>query len=161
MGTGGHGLARTDTDRNRETNGAPGDSPGAPIFLSVSVRAGPRLGQLYPSAGFGLFAESLAFRARAELVEGFTGEGKRIAQDTVRLLQALTTTAERLSTLVTKLDQTVASLNNDRGTVGMLLNDNRLYEELLLSARRLTKMLDEFRDVAELAKKGQLRIRAF
>jgi hypothetical protein len=76
-------------------------------------------------------------------------------------MRQLTDTSDRLSTVLNRIDQTVLSLNNPQGTIGSLLNDNRLYEELLLSARRLTNALDDMREVLDIAKKGQLRIKAF
>ena len=90
-----------------------------------------------------------------------TQEGKQVTKDVGVLMRKLVSTADDMSGVLKRMEQTVASLNNKTGTVGLLLNDNRLYEELLLSARRLTKMLDDVRDVMDLAKKGQLRIRAF
>ncbi len=43
----------------------------------------------------------------------------------------------------------------------MFLRDNRLYEELVLTTRRLTKALDDMREVLDIAKQGKLRIKAF
>ncbi|HKQ49465.1 MAG TPA: hypothetical protein VJZ71_15445 [Phycisphaerae bacterium] len=99
--------------------------------------------------------------ATMENVREITQEGKQVTKDVGELMRKLVSTADDMSAVLKRMEQTVASLNDKNGTVGLLLNDNRLYEELLLSARRLTKMLDDVREVMDLAKKGQLRIRAF
>ncbi len=85
-------------------------------------------------------------------------QGQKVADDTGRLVRSLAKSIDEASAVLTKLDQTFAALNNPEGTVGLLLNDKRLYEELLLSAKRLTKMLDEAREVMDIVKKGQLKL---
>ncbi len=84
-----------------------------------------------------------------------------INRDMSKLLTSLATAMDDMSNLLRRLDQTVELMQKKTGTVGRLLNDDRLYEELLLTARRMTHMLDDMREVLDLAKKGQLRIKAF
>lgn len=91
----------------------------------------------------------------------FSAQSKVVAMDVSKLMQQLTDTSDRLSSVLNRIDQTVVALNSPKGTIGSLLSDNRLYEELLLSARRLTNALDDMREVLDIAKKGQLRIKAF
>lgn len=91
----------------------------------------------------------------------FSAQSKVVAADVSNLMRQLADTSDRLSSVLNRIDQTVATLNSPKGTMGSLLNDNRLYEELLLSARRLTNALDDMREVLDIAKKGQLRIKAF
>jgi len=98
--------------------------------------------------------------AMADLRE-FSATSKIIIADAGEVLRTLAETADRLSSVLIRIDSTLASLNNPKGTIGSLLNDNRLYEELLLSARRLTNAIDDMREVLDIAKKGQLRIKAF
>lgn len=85
-------------------------------------------------------------------------QGQKIAADTDRLVRSLTKSVDEASAVLTKLDQTFTALNNPEGTIGLLLNDKRLYEELVLSAKRLAKMLDEAREVMDIIKKGQLKL---
>lgn len=94
-------------------------------------------------------------------IKGLAGQGKQFVQNTDQLVRRLAVTVDKVSSVLANLDQTLASLNSTKGTMGSMLNDNRLYEELLLSARRLTKALDDFRDVMNLAKNGQLKIKAW
>ncbi|MCA9255540.1 MAG: MCE family protein [Phycisphaerales bacterium] len=91
----------------------------------------------------------------------FSAQSKVVAADVSNLMRQLTDTSDRLTAVLNHIDQTVVTLNSPKGTMGSLLNDNRLYEELLLSARRLTNALDDMREVLDIAKKGQLRIKAF
>lgn len=91
----------------------------------------------------------------------FSAQSKVVAADVSKLMRQLTETSDQLSVVLNRIDQTVVTLNSPKGTIGSLLNDNRLYEELLLSARRLTNALDDMREVLDIAKKGQLRIKAF
>jgi phospholipid/cholesterol/gamma-HCH transport system substrate-binding protein len=86
-------------------------------------------------------------------LESFSADG-------TRLLQKLTMTAETMSGMLARMDAMIATMSQGKGTVGLMLNDNRLYEEMLLTAKRMTKMLDDMREVLDLAKKGQLRIKA-
>lgn len=90
-----------------------------------------------------------------------TGEGRQVTRELTNLLTRLAGATDDLSSVLKRLDQTLALTQQKTGTIGRLMTDDRLYEELLLSARRLTKMLDDMRDVLDIAKKGQLRIKAF
>lgn len=99
--------------------------------------------------------------ATMENVRDITAEGKLVAKDVGELVRKLAATADDTSAVLKRMEQTLAAMNEKNGTVGMLLNDNRLYEEMLLAAKRLTKSLDDFREVMDLAKKGELRIKAF
>lgn len=55
--------------------------------------------------------------------------------------EAITT----LQSTLTKLDNTIAKMNSKDGTLGALLNDRKLYDELNQSSRSLTILLDDFR----------------
>lgn len=89
-----------------------------------------------------------------------SGDGKVTMKDAGVLMRRLTGAADDISAVLKRLDQTLALLNDKQGSLGLLLNDNRLYEEMVLSARRLTKALDDMREVLDLAKQGKLRIKA-
>jgi phospholipid/cholesterol/gamma-HCH transport system substrate-binding protein len=88
-------------------------------------------------------------------------QGKDLMKNLTELMRRMTGLADDLSSVMRRMDSVVLAMNKTEGTIGLMLNDNRLYEEMLLTMRRLAKMLDEFREVADLAKKGQLRIKAF
>lgn len=96
-----------------------------------------------------------------EDLRAFTSEGKQAAAQATVFLQKLTTVAEQMSSVASHMDTALARMNEGKGTVGLMMNDNRLYEEMLLTFRRMTKMMDDMREVLDLAKKGQLRIKAF
>jgi phospholipid/cholesterol/gamma-HCH transport system substrate-binding protein len=44
-----------------------------------------------------------------------------------------------------KLEQTINSVNSKNGSIGMLLNDRQLYDELRMTNRSLTTLLDDLR----------------
>lgn len=54
-------------------------------------------------------------------------------------------TMQTLRSTMTKLDQTLGAVNSKNGTVGMLLNDRQLYNELRMTNRSLTTLLDDIR----------------
>lgn len=95
-------------------------------------------------------------------LNGLAGEGETFMRDATRLVRKLSDSADSLSSVLAQFDKTATTLNSKEGTMGSFLNDNRLYEEMLLSARRLTQTLDELREVLDMAKKGELiKFRAF
>jgi phospholipid/cholesterol/gamma-HCH transport system substrate-binding protein len=93
-------------------------------------------------------------------LKSMSEDGKATMKDTGALMRKLASTADDLSSVLKRMDQTLALLNDKQGSLGLMLNDNRLYEEMVLSARRLTKMIDDMREVLDLAKQGKLRIKA-
>lgn len=90
-----------------------------------------------------------------------TTEGTQFARQATGLVRETADSMDKMSGLVTRMDRTIQMLNEGRGTAGLMLKDKRLYEELVLSAKRMTKMLDEFREVLDMAKKGELKISPF
>ncbi|HWL94683.1 MAG TPA: MlaD family protein [Phycisphaerae bacterium] len=86
-------------------------------------------------------------------------QGLVLATDATALLRDMRGSIEKLSTLLTEFNKTGATLNDTKGTVGLLLNDNRLYEELILSARRLSAALDELRAAMEVMKKEGFKVK--
>lgn len=88
-------------------------------------------------------------------------DGRALFTQGQRTLQSLAGASDQMSSVLVRLDKAATDLSEGRGTAGLFLRDNRLYEELVLSARRLTKALDDIRDVMEMAKRGELKIKAF
>jgi ABC-type transporter Mla subunit MlaD len=98
------------------------------------------------------------------MIEEFRAVGadaRPVLLSAAKLTEKLAQTTDDMSTVLRRLDQTMALVNDGTGTASLFLRDNRLYEELILTVKRMTKTLDDVRDVMELAKTGQLRIRAF
>jgi phospholipid/cholesterol/gamma-HCH transport system substrate-binding protein len=52
---------------------------------------------------------------------------------------------ESLRNTMTKLETAVAKIDSKQGTLGLLLNDSKLYDQLLLTNRSLTTLLDDLR----------------
>ncbi|HET6427176.1 MAG TPA: MlaD family protein [Phycisphaerae bacterium] len=57
--------------------------------------------------------------------------------------------ADQLGKVLTSLQQSVQRIESGEGTAGKLVNDPRLYEELLAATRRLGETLDTFQDLLE------------
>ena len=94
-------------------------------------------------------------------VQAMSEQGKTTFAEANKMMQSFTNTADKLSSVAVKFDQAIAQLNSKNGTMGLMLNDNRLYEELVLSARRLTNTLDEMREVLDKVKKEGFKIKTF
>jgi len=54
-------------------------------------------------------------------------------------------TLRTLSRTINDLEATLAAVNSKKGTVGLLLNDRQLYDELRMTNRSLTTLLDDLR----------------
>lgn len=88
-------------------------------------------------------------------------DGRAVFAQGQRMMQTMVGVTEQANSLLVQLNKAATQMNEGQGTAGLFLRDNRLYEELVLSARRLTKALDDIRDVMEMAKRGELKIKAF
>jgi methyl-accepting chemotaxis protein len=69
--------------------------------------------------------------------------------------------ADAASAVLRNVDRTVTLMNQGQGTMGLMLNDNRLYESLVLTTQRLTTAVEEIRDLVALMKKGNVRMSIF
>lgn len=54
-------------------------------------------------------------------------------------------TMQSLRNTMTKLEGSVSKIDSKEGTLGLLLNDTKLYDQLLLTNRSLTTLLDDLR----------------
>lgn len=54
-------------------------------------------------------------------------------------------TMKSIGRTMSRLEETVNAINSKKGTIGMLLNDRQLYEELRMTNRSLTTLLDDVR----------------
>ncbi len=54
-------------------------------------------------------------------------------------------TLRSVSRTINNLEQTIGVLNSKKGTAGLLLNDRQLYDELRMTSRSLTTLLDDLR----------------
>lgn len=52
---------------------------------------------------------------------------------------------QSLKTTMAKLENAVAKIDSKQGTLGLLLNDSKLYDQLLMTNRSLTTLLDDVR----------------
>ncbi|MEK6644362.1 MAG: hypothetical protein AABZ08_10675 [Planctomycetota bacterium] len=87
-----------------------------------------------------------------------TGDGKTLAKDMAALMRRLVGLSDDMSSVMKRLDTAVATMNTTKGTMGLMLNDNRLYEEMVLTMRRMQELAKDFQEVAQLWKKGKIRV---
>jgi phospholipid/cholesterol/gamma-HCH transport system substrate-binding protein len=85
--------------------------------------------------------------------------GKTTLQNTDVRMERLTTSlvgaSDRLSEVMKQLDTVLTKVNNGDGTAGKLVNDGRLYEQLLEDSKQLGLVLQDLKSfVAESKQKG-------
>jgi phospholipid/cholesterol/gamma-HCH transport system substrate-binding protein len=85
--------------------------------------------------------------------------GKTMLQNadtrTAQLTTSLITTSDKLGEVMTNLDSILAKVNDGEGTAGKLVNDGRLYEQLLEDSKQLHLVLQDIRSfVAQSKEKG-------
>jgi hypothetical protein len=118
-------------------------------------------------------------RVTAERLQRFSIEAEQFMGDarvvTARLNQTLdtidstvsssgrkfATVADAAAQALREIDRSFALMNEGQGTAGLFLRDNRLYESMVLTAERLARAIEEFRDLLVLWKKGDIRVRVF
>jgi phospholipid/cholesterol/gamma-HCH transport system substrate-binding protein len=72
-----------------------------------------------------------------------------------QLASSLIGTSDRLSEVMTRLESILDKINSGEGTAGKLVNDGRLYEQLLEDSRQLELVLKDLKSfVAESKEKG-------
>lgn len=97
------------------------------------------------------------------------GEAKEMianANDTIgridgrvdRVARSLTEDLEIASRFLTRINSLVEKADRGEGTVGRLFTDERLYESLVLTFRRLAETVEEFRLLVKDWQKGKVRI---
>jgi len=70
-------------------------------------------------------------------------------QQAERLVTALVQTTDQLGAAAGQIGQVLAKINQDQGTVGRLINDARLYEELLETATQFQIMTEELTKILQ------------
>jgi phospholipid/cholesterol/gamma-HCH transport system substrate-binding protein len=85
--------------------------------------------------------------------------GKTMLQNadtrTAQLTTSLVTTSDKLGEVMTRLESVLEKIDNGEGTAGKLVNDGRLYEQLLEDSKQVNLVLLDLRSfVAESKEKG-------
>lgn len=74
---------------------------------------------------------------------------------TAQLTTSLVATSDKLGEVMTNLDSVLVKINDGQGTAGKLVNDGRLYEQLLEDSKQLHIVLQDIKGfVAESKEKG-------
>jgi phospholipid/cholesterol/gamma-HCH transport system substrate-binding protein len=74
------------------------------------------------------------------------------------LSRSLTADLELASTFLTQMNGLAERIGRGEGTIGRMMTDDRLYEAMTLTFRRLTETLDEFKNVAKQWQEGKIRV---
>jgi len=69
-------------------------------------------------------------------------DGKQVMKDVGELTRQLIATANDVSSVLKRIDTALALMTDGQGSAALFLRDNRLYEELVLSIRRLQSTLE-------------------
>ncbi len=72
--------------------------------------------------------------------------------------QRLTGNLDLASSVLTRLDRTLAGVEQGKGTLGRLFKDPKLYDALVLTFRRLSLAAEEFRLLVKDWQKGKIRV---
>jgi phospholipid/cholesterol/gamma-HCH transport system substrate-binding protein len=92
--------------------------------------------------------------ANVETVTGTFAKNSGKIDSTISNLQKTTSalaeariveTLQSVTRTMNKLEQTITTINSKNGSLGMLLNDRQLYNELRMTNRSLTTLLDDIR----------------
>jgi phospholipid/cholesterol/gamma-HCH transport system substrate-binding protein len=92
------------------------------------------------------------------LIEQTSGAVTRIDGHVESVARSLTDDLEIASRALTRLNTILDGMERGEGTMGLLLSDNRLYESLVLTFRRLAETTEEFRLLVKEWQKGKVRV---
>ncbi len=93
----------------------------------------------------GIVRESGPLEALKPTIEVLTRAGGNINELTKRLID----TADKLSALITSLNNSANMIESGEGTLGRLVNDPALYNELVATTRQINEMATRFAALAE------------
>ena len=82
----------------------------------------------------------------------------RIDGNVDRVSRTLITNLEIASSVLTHVNALMEKTERGEGTMGMMFRDNRLYEAMLLTFRRLAETTEEFRTLVKEWQKGKVRV---
>lgn len=93
-----------------------------------------------------------------KLIETTSAAVTRIEGNVERVSRSLTDDLEIASRVLTRLNSIMEKVDRGEGTIGHLLADNRLYESLVLTFRRLAETTEEFRLLVQEWRAGKVRV---
>lgn len=106
-----------------------------------------------------------AFVDTSEEVRKLTATGtstlKNVDERSEKLIAALVDTSEQLNGVMTELHQVLEKVNNGQGSAAKLLNDGRLYENLLENTEQLKLLLEEMKKFVAVWKDKKIEVTLF
>jgi len=76
-----------------------------------------------------------------------------------RLTNSLVSTSDKLGEVMTHLESVIDKINSGEGTAGKLVNDGRLYEQLLEDSRQLELVIKDLKSFVEQSKEKGVPIK--
>lgn len=136
-----------------DSNAPPEIGPdGLPVPLQSITGAVVRLNRTLDSVR--------AFADDARESVGAISESATAAADRFEVLaRRLIEDADKIAELMTTINKIAMKMESGEGTAGMLLNDTRLYENMLDLAHQMGKMLEEFRSLTRKWKTEGVRLK--
>ena len=112
-------------------------------------------------AQFNEFAkEARAVAAEAKLLTGKASQTlDSLDANMQRLTRAATTDLEKLSVFLDGLAVVALKIKRGEGTLGKFVQDERLFESMVLTFKRMTETLDEFKKLVDDVRSGKVKIR--
>ncbi|MFW6132866.1 MAG: MlaD family protein [Planctomycetota bacterium] len=84
-----------------------------------------------------------------EMFTAVRGEIEQVSADSRTLINKLIGSAERLSKLLADFQKSAARIERGEGTVGRMLHDTELYDDLVTAAEQLTRSLEQLNQLLE------------
>ncbi len=104
--------------------------------------------------------EARAVAAEAKLLTGKAGETlDSLDANVQRVARALTTDLEKASLVLDGLAVVALRIKRGEGTLGKFVQDERLFESMVLTFKRLTETLDEMKKLVGDVRSGKVKIR--
>jgi ABC-type transporter Mla subunit MlaD len=96
-----------------------------------------------------------------KFAETGTSTLKNVDDKSDKLIAALIDTSEQLSGAMAELRQVLEKVNNGQGSAAKLLNDGRLYENLLEDTEQIKSLLEEMKSFVEEWKNKKIEVKLF
>ena len=104
--------------------------------------------------------EARAVAADAKLLTGKAGETlENLDANMQRVMRALTTDLEKVNDVLDGWAVVALKIKRGEGSIGKFVQDERLFESMVLTFKRMTETLEEFKKLVDDVRSGKVKIR--
>ena len=128
------------------------------ILANLAEATGQATEAMEAFEAFALEAKEATQEAK-KTFQGATATVTTAREQIDRLAEKLIEDAEKLSVLLTTINKVAMKMDAGKGTAGRLLNDPKLYNNLLEATRQIGQLLKEFRELVKAWKEGGVGIK--